>query len=62
MKTDQEAILDGVPEGATLAMAREEILPARTWVDTGDGIEMYLDADENARVLLRKVAKPEPPA
>lgn len=58
---DKEAILDGVPEGATLAMAREQVIPARTWVDTGlDGIEMYLDAGEDARLLLRKVAKPEP--
>ncbi len=60
--SDKEALLDGVPEGSTFAMAREQIIQARTWVDTGlDGIEMYLDADENARLLLRKVAKPAPP-
>lgn len=61
MPGDKEAFFEGVAAGATFAMAREEILPARTWVDTGmDGIEMYLDAAENARLLLRKVAKPEP--
>lgn len=62
MKTgDKEAMLEGVPEGATFTMAREEILPARTWVDTGmDGIEMYVDADEPVRLLLRKLAEPEP--
>ena len=46
---DKEALLDGVPEGATFKQARELILPARTWVDTGmDGIEIYLDAEQNA--------------
>ena len=55
---DQEAILDGVPEGATFRQARELILPARTWIDTGfDGIEIYLDADQNGRLLVRQVIR-----
>lgn len=54
---DKEALLDGVPEGATFRQAREEILPPRVWVDTGmDGIEIYLDADQNTRLLIRQVA------
>ena len=48
---DKEALLQGVAEGVTFR-------DARTWVDTGmDGTEIYLDADEDARLLVRRVVR-----
>ena len=46
-----------VPEGAQVSGAREEALPARTWINLGDGdgTEIYLDAGENVRALVRTV-------
>lgn len=57
--SDTEALTEGLEPGAKLAIAREEVLPPRTWVRTGaDGVEIYLDTDQNTRILVRKVTYP----
>ena len=54
--SDADAIKEGIPPGAALSAAREAILPARTWTEIGfDGLEIYLDAEQAARFLVRKV-------
>ena len=55
-RTDIDALTDGVPPGGSLASVHAEIIPARTWVEVGfDGLEMYLDTDQEVRLLVRKV-------
>jgi hypothetical protein len=53
-----EVFSEGVPEGATVSAAQEETMLPRTWVKLHeDGTEIYLDADEPARFLVRTVQK-----
>jgi hypothetical protein len=58
---DVEAITEGLPPGATVPVAYRTVIPARKWVKLApDGTEIYLDADEDARFLVRKVAPQGP--
>ena len=46
-----------MPEGARISGEREQALPARTWVQIdADGTQIYLDVDQNVRVLVRTVS------
>lgn len=51
-----ETFTRDVPEGSQVSGPREEVLAARTWVQIdADGTQIYLDVDENVRVLVRTV-------
>lgn len=56
-----EIVMQGVPEGAAISAMREDVLPARKWVDIGyDGIQIYLRTDEDVRYLVRTVRQAAP--
>jgi hypothetical protein len=51
-----EVFAADVPEGGKISGVREETLPARTWEKLGaDGVEIYLDSDQDGRLLVRTV-------
>jgi len=55
-QADIDAFKEGIPPGATLSAAREAIISAHTWAKLGfDDLEIYLDAEQSARFLVRKV-------
>jgi hypothetical protein len=54
-----ETFKQGLPEGAEFIEARGEIMEPRTWIALGfEGVEIYLDAEESVRFLVRRVRKP----